>query len=126
MKPINYVFIGILFLLLISSAVGIYFVGGYKPKAISYIIGGMAIFLVTDGIHHKFFVREKQKDERNVSIENKAKAKAFDVMGIVFGILIIIYVMLNYNLFIISLILVAYLLIYIVYRVYFSKYHKEM
>ncbi|RDW22484.1 hypothetical protein CWR48_01315 [Oceanobacillus arenosus] len=86
----------------------------------------MAVCLITNGIRNSFFVREKEKDERNISIVNKAKAKAFDVMGIIFGILIITYVMLENNLFIILLAIAAYLFIFLIYLIYFTKYHKEM
>ncbi|MDF9761080.1 DUF2178 domain-containing protein [Peribacillus simplex] len=126
MKTFNYVFIGILFIMLLGSSVGMFFVGGFTPKIISIITGVMAVSLITNGIRNSFFVREKEKDERNVSIANKAKAKAFDVMGIIFGILIITYVMLENNLIIILLAIVAYLFIFIVYLFYFTKYHKEM
>jgi len=126
MKPFNYLFIVVLIVMLISSAVGMFFVGGYTPKTITTILMTMAVSSVTSGIYHKFFVKEKEKDERNIDIENKAKAKAFDVMGIIFGILIIIYVFLKSNLLTISLVVIAYFLTFIIYIAYFSKYHKEM
>jgi hypothetical protein len=126
MKTINYVFIGLLVLMLIGSSIGMFFIGGYTSKAISIIIITMAVAMVTNGIHHNFFVRENKRDERNISIEEKSKAKAFDVMGIIFGLLIIIYGILKYNLLIILLAVVAYSLIFIVYMTYLSKYHKEM
>lgn len=126
MKIFNYIFIGLLVLMLIGSSIGMFFVGGYTSKTISIIIVAIAASMVTNGIHHNFFIREKEKDERNVSIETKAKAKAFDVTGITLGILIIIYGILKCNLLIILLTVLAYLLIFIVYIVYFSKYHKEM
>lgn len=126
MKTFNYVFIGIVGLLLISALVGISFTGGFTSKTISLIIGAIAISLITNSIYHNFFIKKNETDERNINIENKAKAKAFDVMGIIFGILIIIYVMLKYNLLIILLAIITYLIISIVYLIYFSKYHKEM
>lgn len=126
MKPFNYIFIGILVLMLIGSTVGMFFVGAFTTKTISLIFGTIAISLITNSIHHNFFAKKKEKDERNISIENKAKAKAFDVMGIVFGTLIIIYVILNYNLRIILLVVMAYLLIFMIYMIFFTKYHKEM
>lgn len=125
MKPFNYVFIVVLIVILICSAVGIFFVG-VTPKTITIILMTMAVSSVTSGIYHKFFIKEKEKDERNIDIENKAKAKAFDVMGIILGFLIIIYVFLKSNLLTISLVVIAYLLIFIIYIVYFSRYHKEM
>jgi len=77
-------------------------------------------------IKSNFYSKDKDKDERNNSIENKAKAKAFDVMGVIFGILMIIYVVIKCNLLTISLVVIVYLTIYAVYMIYFGKYHKEM
>jgi len=122
----NIIFLVVIVLIFISSVVGMFFVGGYTSKTIPLIIAAMAVSAVTNGIHHKFFIKEKDNDERNISIENKAKAKAFDVMQIIFGILIIIYVLLRANLLTIALAVVAYLIILAVYMTSFSKYHKEM
>ena len=112
--------------MLIGSSIGMVFVGGYTSETIFIIIVAMVVFMATNGIHHIFFVKEQEKDERNVSIEIKAKAKAFDVIGIIFGILIIIYGILKYNLLTILFVVAAYLLIFLVYMAYFSKYHKEL
>ncbi|MEY8000917.1 hypothetical protein AB8U03_12045 [Clostridium sp. Mt-5] len=126
MKTFNYVFIAIVVILLISSSVGMFFVGGYTPETISAILISASVYLVISGIYNKFFVRKRHKDERNLNIEDKSKAKAFDVMGIIFGILVIIYGFLKADLLIISLAFTAYLIIFGVYMMYFSKYHKEM
>jgi len=126
MRIFNYVFIGLLVLMLIGSSIGMVFVGGYTSETIFIIIVAMVVFMATNGIHHIFFVKEQEKDERNVSIEIKAKAKAFDVIGIIFGILIIIYGILKYNLLTILFVVAAYLLTFLVYMAYFSKYHKEL
>lgn len=125
MKIFNYVLFGLLIIMLIGSSIGMFFVGGYTSKTIYMIIVVMAISMVTNSIRINFFVREKDKDERNISIEYKAKAKAFDVIGIILGILIIIYGMLKYNLLTLLLAATAYSLIFIVYLAYFSKYHKK-
>jgi len=122
----NIIFLVVIILIVISSAVGMFFIGGYTSKTIPIIIAAFAVGSITNGIHHKFFIKEKENDERNISIENKAKAKAFDVMQIIFGILIIIYVLLKANLLTIALVVVAYLIILTVYMTSFSKYHKEM
>lgn len=66
------------------------------------------------------------KDERNIFIGNKAKAKAFDVMGVVFGVLMLIYALINVDLWITLLLVGAYLLVYVVYAVYLYKYTREM
>ena len=99
---------------------------GLKPIYVFFI--GIGTSLITLRIKRKFFTKEKDKDkdERNSSIESKAKAEAFDTIGIVFGVLMIIYVAIKVNLLTILLMAVAYLFIYAVYMVYFTKYHKEM
>ncbi|ADK16326.1 MULTISPECIES: hypothetical protein [Clostridium] len=126
MKTFNYVFIVAVVVMLISSAIGMFFVGGYTSKTIPLILMAMAVASITNGIYHKFLVKEKDKDERNIAIENRAKAKAFDIMEIVFGILVISYVFLRVNLLTIFLAIAAYLVIFASYMVSFSKYHKEM
>ncbi|MCB2342401.1 hypothetical protein [Clostridium estertheticum] len=122
----NIIFLVVIVIIVISSAVAMFFIGGYTSKTIPIIIAAMAVGSITNGIHQKFFIKEKENDERNISLENKAKAKAFDVMQIIFGILIIIYVLLKANLLTIALAVVAYLIILTVFMTSFSKYHKEM
>lgn len=67
-----------------------------------------------------------EKDERNITIRNKSKAKGFDAMGIIFGVLILIYALINANMVFILLLVGAYLLVYTVQLYYLQKYSKEM
>ena len=126
MKTINYIFMVIIVLILISSLLAMFLLYGFNSKTISQIIGVMGVQLVLGGIAKNFFIKDKEKDERNIAIENRAKAKAFDVTGIIFGILIISYWVLKNNLIILLLAIVAYIAVCIVYMAYLSKYHKEM
>ncbi|WPC39853.1 DUF2178 domain-containing protein [Clostridium sp. JS66] len=126
MKLFNYIFVALVALLLIGSLIALFFTGGYTLKTMYIILITICVSLVVNSIYHKFFVRKIDEDERNVRIENMAKAKAFDIMGIVFGIITIIYILLKSNLLIILLTITSYLFIFIVYIIYFSKYHKEM
>ncbi|PJI10359.1 hypothetical protein CUB90_12700 [Clostridium sp. CT7] len=82
--------------------------------------------MIINSIRSKVFVKKEEKDERNIAIDDRAKAKAFDVTGIVFGILIIIYTFMKYNLLMVLLACAAYLFIFITYMFYFGKFHKEM
>lgn len=66
------------------------------------------------------------KDERNIYISSRAKAKAFDWMGTVFGTLILGFALMNKELVIILLLTAAYLLVHGVYITYLNKYTKEM
>ncbi|WP_368487593.1 hypothetical protein [Clostridium sp. BJN0013] len=59
MKTFNYVFIAIVVVLLISSSVGMFFVGGYTSKTISMIFMSASIYSVTSGIYHNFFVKNR-------------------------------------------------------------------
>lgn len=126
MKTFNYFFVGILLLMIIGSSAGLFIADGFTPKIVAVIVGVIAVTMITSGIRQGFFIREKETDERNLIIGEKAKAKAFDMMGIVFGILIIAYGMLEKNLTITLLAFAAYLFIFLVYLFFFTKFHKEM
>ncbi len=68
----------------------------------------------------------EEKDERNMAINNKAKAKGFDAMGYILTSLMLIFVFVNADLSIILLLVFAYLLVYGVFIFYLNKYSKEM
>ena len=67
-----------------------------------------------------------KNDERNVSIRNSAKAKAYDIMIFVFGALILSFSLMGVDMIVILLSVFAYLFI-IFYGIYYrSKFDKEM
>lgn len=67
-----------------------------------------------------------KKDERNITIANCAKAKAFDMMIFVFGVLMIAFALMGVDMVAVLLLVFAYLLV-ISYDVYYRfKYDKEM
>ena len=68
----------------------------------------------------------EEKDERNIAISNKAKAKGFNAMGYILPILMLVYVLINADLLLLLLLVFAYLLVYCVYIFYLNKYSKEM
>jgi hypothetical protein len=68
----------------------------------------------------------EDKDERNITIRNRAKAKAFDAMGVILGITMLIYALISADLLVILLIVVSYIIIYAVQIYYLSKYAKQM
>jgi len=129
---------------LLFVGIGLFCVGGFilkapELKAISGIcigigaglfgmsLGGIIEFRVQDkNPSYKRQMNIEAKDERNISIKSKVKAKAFDVMGTVFGILMLIYVLIEADRLIIYLVVVAYLLVYAIYIWYMNKYSKEM
>ena len=65
-------------------------------------------------------------DERNVTIANRSKAKAYDMMIYVFGALMLTFTFMQVELHVILLLVGAYLFV-LAYGVYFRfKYDKEM
>lgn len=65
-------------------------------------------------------------DERNVAILSKAKAKAYDIMQIVFASLIIVFALMKVELYVILAFIAAYLFITFSMLYYLDKYQKEM
>lgn len=68
----------------------------------------------------------EQNDERNIEINQRSKSKAFDFMGYVYPVVMLVCVLLNVELTIILLLVAVYLLIYAVQIYYFVKYQKDL
>ncbi len=66
------------------------------------------------------------KDERNTTIRNKAKAKAYDLMVMVFGALMLAFALMQVDVFLILAFVAAYLFVAFSNVYYLSKYQKEM
>ncbi|UNC92170.1 hypothetical protein [Candidatus Contubernalis alkaliaceticus] len=66
------------------------------------------------------------KDERNMAISNKAKAKAYDLMLIVYGALTLAFVLMQVDMYVYLTLFAAYLFIVFSMVYYINKYHKEM
>ncbi|MFZ7132341.1 MAG: hypothetical protein ACOWWR_08285 [Eubacteriales bacterium] len=67
-----------------------------------------------------------KNDERNVTIGNRAKAKAYDMMIFIFGALMLIFALMSIDLVVILLLCLAYLFV-VGYGVYYRfKFEKEM
>jgi len=68
----------------------------------------------------------EEKDERNISIRNMAKAKAFDLMVIVFGSMITAIALLKIDRTVVIAFIITYLFV-LFSSIYFTiKYNKEM
>ena len=68
----------------------------------------------------------EQKDERNVAIANRAKAKAYDMMVYVLGALMLIFALIGIEMVVLLLLVISYLFI-IGYGIYFRhRFEKEM
>jgi hypothetical protein len=66
------------------------------------------------------------KDERNIAINDKAKAKAYDLMVIIYAALLFAFALMKVDLFVILSFVAAYLFITFSMIFYINKYHKEM
>lgn len=67
-----------------------------------------------------------RKDERNIAISNRAKAKAYDLMTYSFGALLLIFALMGVDLIPLLLLVFIYLLIQIYAIYYRMKFDKEM
>jgi len=68
----------------------------------------------------------EEKDERNNAIMSRAKAKAYDLMLMVFGALILAFALMQVDMSIVLAFVIAYLFIVSSNVYYFCKYQKEM
>lgn len=68
----------------------------------------------------------ERNDERNVSIANRAKGKAYDAMLCIYGALFISFALMEAPVYIILLLVFAYLLVVGISIYYRCKYEKEM
>lgn len=67
-----------------------------------------------------------QKDERNIAIANRAKAKAYDLMTFVFGALMITFALMGVDTIAVLLLVFVYLFVQ-AYAIYYRcKYDREM
>ncbi|AFV01968.1 Polyprenyltransferase (cytochrome oxidase assembly factor) [Dehalobacter sp. DCA] len=68
----------------------------------------------------------EQNDERNLTITNKAKAKAYDKMIYVYGAIILAFGLMQIDLMAIIILVISYLFVVFSGIYYRSKYEKEM
>lgn len=68
----------------------------------------------------------EKKDERNIAILNRSKAKAYDMMVFVFGALLVSLALMNTDIVVILMLVCSYLFV-VFYGIYYRiKYEKEM
>lgn len=67
-----------------------------------------------------------EKDERNIAIRNKAKAKAYDLMILVFGALMMAFALMGVSWSVVLAIVIAYLFVVFSNIYFISKYNKDM
>lgn len=71
-------------------------------------------------------VEIESRDERNIAIHTKAKAKAYDLMIIVFSVLILIFSLMRVDVIVILSLISAYIFVMLSVLFYMNKYSKEM
>ncbi len=68
----------------------------------------------------------EEKDERSIAIRNKAKAKAYDLMVMVFGALMIAFALMQVDWAVVLALVITYLFVAFSNIYFLSKYNKEM
>jgi len=68
----------------------------------------------------------EKMDERNIAIGNRAKAKAYDLMLMMFGALLLAFAFMQVDFYLILAFVAAYLFVVFTNIYYFWKYQKEM
>ena len=68
----------------------------------------------------------EQQDERNRAVNDRAKARAYDMMIYVFGVLMVVYTIINADLSVILMLVGAYLLIIACCIGFFVHYNKTI
>ncbi len=95
------------------------------------LIGMSVARIVTLGVYGRNLEMRRrmvveENDERNIAVRSRAKAKAFDTMGVTLGILMLIYALIGADWTTILLLVAAYVLIYTVEIYCLFKYSLEM
>ena len=140
-RSYNYVFVVIGLMLL---GVGLYLaktVGNPQGimRALPYVCIGIGCGIFGQGMgevvtsktlqKHPELLKQQEierKDERNVSIGNRAKAKAYDLMVFVFGALMVSFALMGVDFIALLLLVFSYLLV-VGYGIYWRfKFEKEM
>lgn len=91
---------------------------------------GMGNFVTIKTIQNNPEIKKQmdiaRKDERNIAISNRAKAKAYDLMTYSFGALLLIFTLMGVDLIPLLLLVFIYLFIQIYAIYYRMKFDKEM
>lgn len=66
------------------------------------------------------------KDECNIAISNRAKAKAYDLMLMAYSALILAFALMQVDMYVVLTLIAVYLFVIFSMVFYISKYHKEM
>lgn len=141
-KTMSYILLTILGIGLFAS--GVYFIKTFEDpqgilRALPYICVGLGSVIFGHGIgeiverlgmkNNSAAAKQLEidkKDERNMAIANRAKAKAYDMMVHVFGALILAIALMGTDLIVVLLLVFAFMFILGYSTYYRYKYDKEM
>lgn len=141
-KTISYILFTILGIGMLAS--GVYFIKALEEpqgilRALPYICVGLGCVMFGQGIGkivERFAAQNNsaaakqleidKKDERNIAIANRAKAKAYDMMIHVFGALIFAIALMGTDLIVVLLLVFAFMFILGYSTYYRFTYYKEM
>jgi len=139
-KTIDIILVVIALLFLVSAVFSLLSYETLSIPALPFIMFGCACGLFGHSLGN-MFARKKQKeqpeevkkmeialnDERNIALTHRAKAKAFDMMIYIFGLVLLALALIGITP-IIGLVLVfaAYIAVITIYGIYLNKFHKEM
>ncbi|WP_026478356.1 hypothetical protein [Alkaliphilus transvaalensis] len=88
--------------------------------------GGIKKHLLNKDPHTAKKIEIEEKDERNLVISYKAKAKAYDLMLVLFGGILLVFALMGIKTYAILLLVATYLFVIFSMVYYLNKYHKEM
>ena len=122
---------------IVLTAVGLWLAKTFPEAAgamaaLPYVLIGHGVGALANAAvfrKHPDIAREKaieEKDERNVAILNRAKAKALDMMFYVFGALMVSLALMGADIGVVLLLVAAYLFVAGCMVYYMCKYQKEM
>lgn len=123
---------GLVLVKLLPDAKGILRILPYICVGIgAHIFGGnlgtaIRNYLLIKGPNAAKQIEIEAKDERNIAISNKAKAKSYDLMLVVFGALVFVFAFIQVDIYVVLAFVAAYLFVVFSMVYYLSKYHKEM
>ncbi len=131
-------FIALVFGVCLALA-GLFLIKGEELKAVSGVCIGIGAGLFGQNTANLFMLRYEEKnpdaakikkieekDERNITIKNRAKAKAADIVQYLIILLIFIAILIRAPLWVTFVIIGVYLSYHILSLYYIAKFNKEM
>lgn len=104
-----------------------YILVGFGCGIFGHNLGGIISFKATEKYPDLTkSIEIEQKDERNVFIQNKAKAKAYEIMIFVYSAVLLSFAIMKVDMKLLIVLVIVYLFVVFTEVYYKSKYDKEM